>query len=356
MKYNRIVIVSPSLKIGGIERALTVLANYFVTRGHEIIFISCLSGDKFYSLHENVRLVEPNFKNTGGIQKIFFYIKLLFFLRSEIKKASPDVVLSFGDWFNPIVLFSLLGLKYPVYISDRTSPDYKFNIITSLGKKLLYPKSAGFIAQTKRAADFKTNQFKGKLNIKIIPNAIKKIETFEIQKQKWIVCVARLSWEKGPDRLLQAFSFIENKNDWKLIFAGSGPMCKILEETTDKLNLKNDVVFLGQVKDVDKLLSESSIFVLPSHLEGFPNALCEAMCIGLPSICFDSIPYESIIDDNVNGFVVKNNDIKALAEKMEYLMKNPSAYIAISENAKKLNDTLAQDKIGDLYLDFILKN
>ena len=79
MKNNRIVIVSPSLKIGGIERALTVLANYFVTKGYEIVFISCLSGERFYLLHEDIKLVEPKFKNSGGIKKMFFYIKLLFF-------------------------------------------------------------------------------------------------------------------------------------------------------------------------------------------------------------------------------------------------------------------------------------
>jgi glycosyltransferase involved in cell wall biosynthesis len=353
MNTKKICIVSPSLKVGGIERALTVLANYFVEKGHEIIFISCLSGDKFYSLHKDIKLVEPSFENTGSIKKVIFYFKLLFFLRREIKLAKPNVVLSFGDWFNPIVLFSLLGLKFPVFISDRTSPDYKFNSITSFGKKWLYPKSNGFIAQTKRAADYKTNQFKGKLNIKIIPNAIKEIEIYDIDRQNWVVCIARLSWEKGPDRLLEAFSLIENKMDWKLVFAGSGPMRKALEESTKKLNLSNDVVFLGEVKDVDRLLAESSIFVLPSHLEGFPNALCEAMAAGLPTICFDSIPYEDIIIDKENGFVVKNNDINEMAIKINFLIENPEIRTNIAEKAKKSVNDLSYKKIGEKYLNFM---
>jgi glycosyltransferase involved in cell wall biosynthesis len=191
------------------------------------------------------------------------------------------------------------------------------------------------------------------LNIKIIPNAIKEIEIYDIDRQNWVVCIARLSWEKGPDRLLEAFSLIENKMDWKLVFAGSGPMRKALEESTKKLNLSNDVVFLGEVKDVDRLLAESSIFVLPSHLEGFPNALCEAMAAGLPTICFDSIPYEDIIIDKENGFVVKNNDINEMAIKINFLIENPEIRTNIAEKAKKSVNDLSYKKIGEKYLNFM---
>ncbi len=353
MTNKKILIVSPSLKIGGIERALTVLANYFVTRGYEIIFISCLSGDKFYSLHENVRLVEPNFKNTGGIQKIFFYIKLLFFLRSEIKKASPGVVLSFGDWFNPIVLFSLLGLKYPVYISDRTSPDYKFNIITSLGKKLLYPKSSGFIAQTKRSANFKTQQFGDKLNIKIISNAIRKTSVVPDSKQNILLFVGRFAWEKAPERLLEAFSKLANKTDWKLHFAGDGPMLNEMKLFSKELKIDDKVVFHGAVSNIDELYSKASIYAIPSKVEGFPNALCEAMSFALPCICFDDIPYEDIIINGHNGFVIPDGNIKLFSEKILELINNESLRFEVGLNAQQFVQKLSPETIGEEYLKFI---
>jgi len=353
MINKKIVIVSPSLKIGGIERALTVLANYFVTKGHEIIFISCLSGDQFYALHENIKLVEPDFKNTGGIKKILFYIKLLFFLRSEIKKASPDVVLSFGDWFNPIVLFSLLGLKYPVYISDRTSPDYKFNIITSLGKKILYPNSKGFIAQTKRAADFKRQQFDNKLNIKIISNAIRKTSIVPDSKENIILFVGRFAWEKAPDRLLKAFSKIANKTDWTLHFAGDGPLLNEMIQFSKELKIDDKVVFHGAVSNIDVLYSKANIYAIPSKVEGFPNALCEAMSFSLPCICFDDIPFEDIIADGINGFVIPNGNINLFSEKILELINNESLRIKVGIRAKQFVEKLSPEIIGEEYLKFI---
>lgn len=213
--------------------------------------------------------------------------------------------------------------------------------------------SSGFIAQTQRAADYKINQFGNKLNIKIIPNAIKGIEVYEIPKKKWVLCLARLSWEKGPDRLLKAFSLIEDRKGWQLIFAGSGPMMESLKKMAKDLNIKDEVLFLGQVKNVDYLLAESAFFVLPSHLEGFPNALCEAMAAGLPAICFDTIPYENIIVNNENGFVVKDNNLNDLASKISFLINNPEKRIQFSRKAEQIKEKLAIEKIGEMYLSFM---
>ena len=155
-----ICIVSPSVNMGGIERALVVLANYFVSEGHKVSFISCLARHHFYVLDTKIYLIEPDFKHSGRfLTKIIYYLRVSFFIRRTIRKIQPDVVLSFGDWFNPLVLMSLLGLEYPAFISDRTSPDFKFKFPIKPFKRWLYPKSAGFIAQTRRAADYNHEKF-----------------------------------------------------------------------------------------------------------------------------------------------------------------------------------------------------
>ena len=356
MESKNICIVSPSLNIGGIERALSVLAKHFVSRGHRVTFISCLAGNKFYELDPRVAFIEPHFKRTvSKLNKALYYPRMTLWLRKEVKKVDPDVVLSFGDWFNPLVLMALYGLKYPVYISDRTSPDFNFHPSVQFLKKRMYPRSTGFIAQTKRAADYKIKHFNNRLNIKIIPNAIKDVQVYDVPKQNWIISVARLSVEKGPDRLLEAFQYVK-RDGWKLVFAGSGPMHKELQLRAETLQLQDDVVFLGQVKDVDKLLSEASIFVLPSRLEGFPNALCEAMAAGLPSICFDCIPSGDVITNGVDGYIVPDGDLKGLAEKINYLIDNPDVRHSVSNNATMIKERLSQDKIGDMYLEFLLNN
>jgi GalNAc-alpha-(1->4)-GalNAc-alpha-(1->3)-diNAcBac-PP-undecaprenol alpha-1,4-N-acetyl-D-galactosaminyltransferase len=350
----KIAIISPSLKMGGIERALTVLANYFASVGHEVVFISCQDHDPFYKLEDAVEFYEFKYsRKSGVINKVLFYYNLLLFLRKKVTEVKPDCVLSFGDVFNPLVLLALYKNKIPVFISDRTSPDFPFNPIVKFGKKWLYPKATGFIAQTERAAKYKQKQFNNALHIKIIPNALKAIALHpDIPRKKQIVYVGRLSKEKGVARLIEAFSKIKNKN-WKLALAGDGPEKANLQRLAQELNLMDQVLFLGKVTEVDVLLAQSSIFVLPSFLEGFPNALCEAMSAGLPSICFDCIPHEELIIEGKNGFVVKDGDLIALANAIDKLTYDEKFRNQIGANALEINTKLGIDKIGQEYLKFI---
>lgn len=343
--------------MGGIERALTVLANYFVSVGHDVIFISCQISDPFYKVDDRVKLYQFDFtRKTGVINKIKFYYNLIIFLRKKVLEVKPDCVLSFGDVFNPLVLLALYGSKIPLYISDRTSPDFHFNAVVSFGKKWLYPKATGFIAQTKKASEFKQQQFNNKLNIRVIPNAVRAVDQFpHISREQQIVYVGRLSKEKGVARLIYAFSKIKNK-DWKLVLAGDGPEINNLKQIVLDLDLKNHVSFLGKVDEVDLLLAQSSIFVLPSFLEGFPNALCEAMSAGLPSICFDCIPHEELIVNGQNGFVVEDGNLDALIALIDRLTENNSYRNEIGQMASKISDKLNTKRIGNEYLEFICNN
>lgn len=353
--FNHICIISPSLKMGGIERALVVLANHFSESGYNITFISCLKGQRFYSLHNKINLIEPGFTHKGGlISGVLFYPRLVQFVRKQVKKTNPDVVLAFGDWFSPMVLLALYGTKHEVFISDRTSPDYKFKFPIPQLKKWLYPRSAGFIAQTIRAAEYKRKQFGDKLNIKVIPNAIREVKLYpEIQREKVILYVGRFAWEKGPDRIIQAFSQIDDKAGWQLHLAGTGPLLEPMKRLAKELGCNGSIVFLGQIADIDSLFARSSIYVLPSILEGFPNALCEAMAAGLPVVCFESIPHESILTHNFDGIVVKEGDIDKLSHVLSLLIHNETQRKLIGENSVKIKERLNVQSIGSQILEFI---
>jgi glycosyltransferase involved in cell wall biosynthesis len=95
--------------------------------------------------------------------------------------------------------------------------------------------------------------------------------------------------------------------------------------------------------------------VLPSFLEGFPNALCEAMSAGLPAICFDCIPHEELIENGVDGFLVKDGDLNQLASVLDLLSVNEEYRNEIGQNALKINEKLSIQTIGREYLNFICK-
>lgn len=353
----KITIVAPSRKMGGIERTLSVIANKWVAQGFKITYISCLKSDPFYKFDAAIKVIEPNFKRSGGfMNKIFFYPRLINYIRKQVKKEKPDRILSFGDFFNPLVLLALYGLKIPVYISDRTSADYIFPRYISVLKQKLYPKAAGFIAQTPIAYRAKAIQFGENFRKTIIPNPIRKIKENPIPKENSILYVGRFAWEKNPNALIEAFSKIENKGNWKLIMAGDGPQLKDMKTKAVSLGLDGQVNFLGAVTDVDSLLCKASIYVLPSVLEGFPNALCEAMAAKLPVICFESIPYESIITPNKEGFVIQEGDIEALSNTLYELMNDESMRIKIGENAYKKSKNWNIETIIEQYNKFLKLN
>lgn len=324
---TKICIVCPSLKLGGIERALTTLANEFQAMGHEVHFITCLKDDHFYVLPDGVKIYEPAFKRTASkVNKLLFYPRLLKYIRITVNRIDPDRVLVFGDWFNPITLLALKDSKYLVYISDRTIPDYKFGFPIPHLKQWLYPKSAGFIAQTQRAKDFKLKQFGDKLRIEVIPNALPEFGESNLKhvgRETKLIYVGRFAWEKDPEIVIRAMKHVSMKYpNWTLEMAGTGPLLEAMKDLVLELSLGQHVRFLGKVSDVAKLYQSAAILVLPSVVEGFPNTLIEAMSFGLPTVCFSDIPHEDIITNNLDALVLKERTPEALADAIGLLIEN----------------------------------
>lgn len=347
--------MAPSLQGGGIERALTTLSSHFVNRGHKVIYIACRAGKHFYELDSNVIFKEPSFVHTASSHhKLLNYYKTIKFVRKQLKEFNPDTILSFGDIINPLALLANRGLGYPIYISDRISPKQKLGRFKNFMKQITYRKATGIIAQSSFAADYKKQVFGNDIHLKVIPNSLRKIESYDnIDKKNWVIGVGRLSHEKGFDRLIEAFAKIKGHDEWSLVLVGDGPVRVQLEQQAKALNIGKRIEFLGMRKDVDHLLAESRIYVIPSRCEGFPNALCEAMASPLPCIAFDSIAAD-LIDNHVNGVVVPDGDIQGLADEMETLMESNNLRDKYAAEAIHIRERLDPEKIGDEFLTFII--
>lgn len=352
----RICIISPSLKLGGIERALTVLALQFAEKGFQVEFICCLSGEHFYSLPSSILVHEPKFIRTSStLNKLFYYPRLLRFLRKEIKSINPDRVLVFGDWFSPVALLALIGTRYPVYISDRTIPDYAFKFPIPQLKKWLYPKSAGFIAQTHRAKAFKENSFGDRLRISVIPNALPEMYFgHSVKKEKVILYAGRFAWEKDPEILVRSMhKVVREAPEWTLKMAGSGPLLEGMKALAQSLGVTENIHFLGKVNGMEELYAASSILVLPSVVEGFPNTLIEGMSAGLPSICFSDIPYEEIVSSGVDGIVLKNRSPDELADAILDLIAKPDLRLEMGQKALRVKERFSASHIAEEIIKFM---
>lgn len=360
---KKICLIAPSLQMGGLERAMSTLANYFVNQGHEIYFITIFPFEPFFKLDSKITYLNCNYsynRKSSFVDMLKFYPKIFSpfngFIRNRIKDINPDVIMSFGDIMPQLSMISLYGLNIPFYLSNRSSPAIKYPLFIRLLKIIGYiiVKPNGVIAQTTAAADRKRKILGRNTNIKIIPNVVRPLIKTEVKKENWIITIGRLHQEKGIDRLFDVFKKIQKPN-WKLVIVGKGKHETEIINYSKQLGIFENVIFVGKIQNVEEILSQASIFVLPSYGEGFPNALCEAMSIGLPCLSFDIIAGpRDIIEDNVNGFLIKDGDIDCMANKINYLIDNPLERDRLGNEARKIVDKFSLDKIGTEYLNFIL--
>jgi GalNAc-alpha-(1->4)-GalNAc-alpha-(1->3)-diNAcBac-PP-undecaprenol alpha-1,4-N-acetyl-D-galactosaminyltransferase len=341
----------PSIGVGGAERVVSNLANYLVSLDYKVTII-CLVDNIAYPVDKKVCIICPKFRLTRDITTLFRVIK---YYRSIIRRIEPDVILSFLEFYNEITMLSLLGIKKTIYLFDRNNPFLKEqNTAQSILRKILYPRANGVVVQTRHAADY-YKKLKYNSNIYVLPNPKSEVKVLWDcnSKRKTIICVGRMESQKNQKYLIDVFAQIKN-NGWILRFVGDGRLRQENEKYVEKLNLKNQVEFMGIRSDIQSILSESTIFAFPSLWEGFPNALLEAMAIGVPCISNNCPTGPSeIIQDGVNGFLVEVNDIEDFKKKLLILMEDSEKRIAFSGNARVGMNKYAIANIADELLNII---
>lgn len=350
-----VFLVIPTLKQGGAERVISEIANELCNRSDiEVHLILLAKSDDFYKIDNRVVLHRLEFTNNGHVKKIIAELVIFLKLRYLLKKYEPKVVLSFMDKYNVFTILASSFLGVRVFISDRSNPKLPQSLYLRSIKKLTYRHATGIIAQTSLAKDI-IESFSRNKNIKVIPNPVKEVQLYpQIPREKIIINIGRMVPEKGQDFLLQAFAKLEAR-DWKLVILGDGPLRNNLQSNVVKLGLTDTVIMPGAVKDVDKWLAKSSIFVLSSISEGFPNSLMEAMAAGLPCISFDcDAGPRDIIKNEVNGLLVDEGNINELVDKLNSLIIDTELAKKIAENALLVRRKYHIQSIGKRYLDFLL--
>lgn len=354
MQNNKILIINNGLAGGGIERASASLANYFVTLGYNINILATYRSEHFYSLNSQISFTEPLFSRDDTYRSLYVF-KMMKYVRQAVIRIKPDIILAYGEWTNPYIILATLGLNIPIYVSDRMNPLAKLPLFSDFLRRLLYRHAAGIIAQTNFAKKILFQKTKAS-NIKVIPNPVNVVNRVECSLKNQIVTVGRLTIEKGHEILIKAFAQVEDKT-WNLCIVGDGDERDKLELLAGSLGVSERVLFTGHLKDFSLQLSESQIFVLPSLKEGFPNALIEAMSLPLACISTDFLKGDNeIIQHGMNGLVVPVENVNELANAMNNLILNNELRIKLAQNAYKIREELAFEKISHQYLNFITSN
>jgi glycosyltransferase involved in cell wall biosynthesis len=349
---KHICFIIPDISIGGAERVVSILANYLDSKNFKISFVLLYSRVDF-SLNPNIQVITPTFEVKRNIIDIFKVIK---YYRKSIRAINPNVIFSFLEFYNEIVMLSLLGIKKKIFLFDRNTPFLKSQFfLQKILKKKLYPKANGVIVQTQIAAN---NILKNKLNsnVLVLPNPISKFNhQWKPNNNKIIISVGSIEKQKNHRFLIDVFDSINDK-EWKLIIIGSGSLLPELKEYVKNLEIGCNIFFLGSRDDVKEKLLDSTIFAFPSLWEGFPNALLEALVLGVPCISnnCNTGPSE-LIKDNENGFLVEENNFSEFKNKLMLLMNNDNLRTQFSRKNIYLYNNYSVEEISSIMLEFIFK-
>ena len=187
-------------------------------------------------------------------------------------------------------------------------------------------------------------------NIEVIPNAaIHVSKNYSEVKNKRVIAVGRLDYQKGFDRLIQAWKLVQHTgrfSDWKLDIFGQGEWREMLQQMIDKQGLQNTVKINPPTNAILNEYVHSSLLVMSSNYEGFGMVLVEAMSCGVPVISFDcKCGPKDIIQPGINGVLVPNGDIQALADAMMKVMEDEAYRKMLSLNARKVVDTYSEQAV-----------
>lgn len=287
---KRILVIVPSLKLGGQEKVAAETAQILSDR-YETKLVVFHNNDAVF--HPDCEIISLNLPASGNIfGKVFNVIRRTGKLRKLKKEFHINVAYSFGDSANLVNALSkgkdkcLIGIRsYMSLLKDKESGHFVFcraDGIVSVSKMLSWSLKNRF------------PDFKNKIITLCNPYDITKIEKqseedVEIDTEGFLIgAMGRLDKVKGLGHLLRAAAMlVRDSYPVKVMIIGEGEERQALEKEAEVLGIADYVIFTGQAENPYKYLKKCSLFVLSSVHEGFPNALVEAMACGLPVIATD---------------------------------------------------------------------
>ncbi len=340
-KKRKIVFIISTFELGGAQRVLEIISEHFNNKGDKV-YIIILSGktDHILNFDSDIDITWLNINeeyNKKYKNRIIRNIVRIKDIRTILTKLKPDVVFSFMGGTSLLTFLSLLGKGIKHIASERNNIVSQHKSYIWRGILLLMYRHVD-IATANNKDIAKTMSILSKREVIYLPNPIKPINnkylpSFDSRKNI-VLAIGRLEYQKDYPLLLRSLNLVKsNLKDWEINIAGEGSQKQFLIDLVDKLDLTDYVNFLGNVKNINQLIDESSFLCSTSRYEGNSNAICEAVLRGLPILATeDAVQGNEFIESGVNSLIVKSRSADIFAENLRLMLKDISLRSTLAKN------------------------
>ena len=351
----KITLFIGGLSGGGAERVTCNLANYLADKAHHVEILTVSDEASTFPLSSKVARysLTPSLGGGSILRTVVRILRFIFYLVT--RKRDVYVV------FLPKTTFMLLKMRFltkaKIIAGQRIMPS-SLKGSTQNELKKIASKADAWTFQTQEQLDWFGRSF-GCARTLVIPNAINSefIKTpYSGVRKPCIVTAGRMTKQKNQALLLRAFEKIKDKFPWASIeLYGEGPENQALRYAAEEMGMQDTIVFHGYTSELGDNIKDASLFVLSSDYEGMPNALMEAMALGLPCISTDCDGGGArfLIENEKNGLLVPKGDVGALAVAMDRMLSDREFAEQCGREAHKICERLAPEKIYGEWENFI---
>lgn len=345
---KKYMFITTTLSNGGAERVISILASSIAELGYETYIVKYYSVDSEYPVSGKVNIINLSGGKITDYQKIN-YIEKVKRLRHIIKENKPDYVLPFLFQVALCTDFATWGLETTTIQSIRINPASgpSSKLLRMLRDHLVYKSKCTFV-QNQSQKDYFKKTHHDKIHVLFNPVSEELLEAEWIPEQdKFIICgVGRLEIQKNFKLLMDAFQeAFSDAPEAVLRIYGEGSQGADLKAYAENLDIKDRIQMMGRSNDIKSVYRAASLFVLSSDFEGMPNALIEAMAVGVPSISTDCPTGPAdLISDGENGMLVPVNDKGAMVKAMRWMYEKRGSSATMSKSAKEAIRRLCSPK------------
>lgn len=359
--------------IGGVERIFIDKMNYLADKlHHEVYLLTSSQGNHpiSFPLSPNVRHIDLEIRHHIQYQyrlpkRLWIKYKLKRLcsrrLKEVIEKIDPDILIGTTIYLSEEIcrlkcrakkIIESHGARNFTHLTDDFKMGFFKDRINEFNTRRRFRAIEKYSDAVVTLTQADAKSWEKAPKVYVIPNFTNFISLQStLCKTTRVIAVGRLTYQKGFDRLIDAWSIVNRQHpDWKLDIFGEGIRQQALKKQIQKNGLKESITIHPFTPNIVNEYVNSSIFALSSNYEGFVLVLLEAMGCGLPCVAFDcpNGPAEAI-KDKEDGFLIKNGDVKEFAKAICYLIENEAERKKFGERARLNMRRYAPENIMPLW-------